>query len=84
MNVFMYVYCSFLSRRTWILKHNLLFWPTWALTLDITSIRLYRSCYNIDMSYMHGRLPGSGHLPRTLLYMYIVKSINGALSAETL
>ena len=27
------------------LKHNSRYWPAWALTRDINSIRLYRSCY---------------------------------------
>ena len=34
---------TIVSRVT--LKHNLLFWPTWVLTQDIISMRLYRSCY---------------------------------------
>ena len=39
------IYCSVLGKRPWALKHKWQFWPAWALTRDITSMRLYRSCY---------------------------------------
>ena len=38
-------YRSVPGKRPWALKHNSRFWPSRALTWDITSIRLYRSCY---------------------------------------
>ena len=38
-------YRSVLGKRPWALKHTSRFWPAWALTRDILSIRLYRSCY---------------------------------------
>ena len=38
-------YRSVLGKRPWALKHNSQFCPTWALTRDQNSIRLYRSCY---------------------------------------
>ena len=44
-------YCSVPVKCPWALKHNSQFWPSCALTRDITSIHLYRSCY-IEMRYM--------------------------------
>ena len=38
-------YCSVPGKCPWALKHKSQFWPAWALTWDITSICLYRSCY---------------------------------------
>ena len=38
-------YHSVPVKHPWALKHNSQFWPTWALTRDINSIFLYRSCY---------------------------------------
>ena len=31
------IYCSIPGKHPWALKHNLRFWPTWALTRDIYS-----------------------------------------------
>ena len=38
-------YHSVPDKCPWALKHTSRFWPAWALTRDIISIRLYRSCY---------------------------------------
>ena len=38
-------YRSALDKCPWALKHNLLMWPTWALTWDINCIHLNGSCY---------------------------------------
>jgi hypothetical protein len=42
-----YEYCrSVPGKRPWALKHDLQFWPAWALTRDQNPIRLYRCCYS--------------------------------------
>ena len=50
---------------------NSLFWPTWTLTQDQNPMHLYKSCYIDPLKCGHGRLPRSGHLPRTLCMVYV-------------
>ena len=40
-----FIYNSVPGNHPWVLKHNSRFWPAWALTRDINSIGLYRSCH---------------------------------------
>ena len=42
--VCIYTVVSWVNTHAWAPKHNLRFWPAWALTRDQNSIRLYRSC----------------------------------------
>ena len=48
---FFKIYRSVTGKRLWALKHNSRFWPAWALTRDIISICLYRSCYIDPLKY---------------------------------
>ena len=45
------IYRSVLGKRPWALKHNLHFWPAWALTRDINSICLYGSCNSDPLKF---------------------------------
>ena len=44
-------YRSVPGKRPWALKYNSQFWPTWALTWDQNSIRLYRSSYSDPLKW---------------------------------
>ena len=61
-NESMWDYRSVLGKHPWALKHTLRFWPAWALTRDIISIRLYRSCY-IDPLKWEVHVHGMGTYP---------------------
>ena len=59
-----YIYLSVPGKRPWALKHNLRFWPAWALTRDINSVCLYGSCNSdpLEIQYM-GAYLGVGACP---------------------
>ena len=54
----------------WVLKHNSRFWPAWVLIQDITSARLYRSCYIDPLKWATctWALTRDGRSPGTLWY----------------
>jgi hypothetical protein len=49
--MWLHTYRSVPGKCPWALKHNSQFWTTWAVTWDITSTCLYKSCYINPLKY---------------------------------
>ena len=64
-------YHSVLGKCPWALKRNSLCWPGMH-TQDVNCIHLYGGCYTHPWNLVHGRIPRSGRLARTLRYYYLL------------
>ena len=66
------IYRSVPGKCPWALKHNLQFWPAWALTRDINSICLYGSCNSDPLKFGTWALTREWALARdTTVYIWV-------------